>query len=124
MELDADDLVIEALAQLRNQLLLGQTTRPLVERLQRHEEFDKKGTIRIGAVLTATLLRKHRPHGIVAPDDVANARNGLYTAVQCDRRRHHPADPKVALFQLRQKLCAEPAAKQSAHCKKRNRDRG
>src|SRR5262245_1836334 len=84
----------------------------------------RQGTVRIGAVLTATLLRKHRPHRIVAPDDVADARNGLYTAVQRDRRRHHPANPKVALFQLRQKLGAQPRAEQPANCEECYRYRG
>src|SRR5215475_15223847 len=96
---------------------------PLAGRLQRHEEFREKGAVRIGAVLTAALLGKHRPHRIVAADNVADTCNGLYTAVERDRRRHHPADPKVALFELWQKLCAQPGAEESADCKKCHRDR-
>src|SRR5262245_65605740 len=96
MRIDADDFAIEPLANLRNQFLLGQTPRPLVEWLQRHEEFDKKGAVRIGAVLTAALLGKDRPHRIVAPDNVADTCYGLYNTFDRDLRQHDPQVPKDA----------------------------
>src|SRR5204863_1244317 len=87
------------------------------EWFQRHEEFCEKRTVRIGAVLTATLLGKHRPHRIVAPDDVADPRNGLHAAFERDGGRHHPANPKVAFFQLWQELGSQPRAEQATNCK-------
>ena len=56
IEIDPEDFAIEPFAHLRDQFLLGQPARPLAERLQRHEEFREKGTVRIGAVLTSALL--------------------------------------------------------------------
>ena len=93
IEFDTDDLAIEPFAHLRDQFLLGQTRRPFVERLQGHEEFHKKGAVRIGAVLTAALLGKHRADGLVAPDDIAYASDSFYAAFERDRWRHYPANP-------------------------------
>ena len=74
VEVDADELALELLAHLLDHFVLGQSLRPFLERLQRHEEFGDERAVRIGAVLAAALLGNDRPHRRITLDDVADAR--------------------------------------------------
>ena len=122
IEIDADEFPVELLAEPLDQGLLVQPLRPLIERLERDEELGEERTVRVGAIVAASLLGEDRPHGRIALDDVADARDRLHAGFERDGRRHHGAYPHVAFFELGQELGAEPRAEHAHAAEERERD--
>ena len=82
----------------------------VVGRLERDEELGEERAIRIGAFVAATLLGKHGLDRRIARYDGADLGHGFHSGFERDGRRHHGADPEIALLQLGQELGAEPEA--------------
>ena len=122
VEINAHKLAIELLAELLDQLFLGQSLGPLFLRLERHEELGHEGAVGIGRILTAALLRNDGADRRIAPDNVAHARDAVHAGFERDRRRQQGADPHVAFLQLRQELGAEPGAQHGADQEEHGRD--
>ncbi len=106
--------LVELLLQLFRQLLLGETCRPLIERLDRREQLDIGERRRIAAVVGAAVLRHHGEHLRMAQQDLPHLSRRLGAGLQRHGGRHRRADPEIALFQSRQKFAAEPARRKSA----------
>ena len=120
IEVDADEFAVEPLAHLLDHLLLVQSGRPLVERLQRNEELGEKRTVGIGAFIAAPLLGEYGLNWGIAGDHGADFGHRLHPGLKRYGRWHHRTDPKIALFQLGQEFGAEPQreteAKHQKHC--------
>ena len=98
----------ELLLQLVGQLVLGQSRRPLVERLQRHEQFDVGERRGIAAVVRPAVLRHHGDDLRMAQQDFADLPRRRGARIQVHGRRHRGADPEIAFLQRRQELAAQP----------------
>ena len=66
IEVDADEFAVEPFAQFLDQRFLGHALRPLIERLQRHEEFGEECAVRIEPLLAPPLLGNHGAHRRIA----------------------------------------------------------
>ena len=102
-----------SLLQLVDQLFLGQARRPLVERLQRHEEFGVEEARRVAAVVRPAVLRNDRDDLGMAQQDLADLVDDRHAGFQRYGRRHGGADPQIAFLERRQEFAAEPRAEQA-----------
>ena len=122
VEIDADEFAVELLAHLLDHLLLGQPRWPRVGRLERNEELGEKRAVGIGAFVAASLLGKHGLDRRVARYDGTDLGHCFHPGLERDGRRHHGADPEVALLQLGQELGAEPEPQTETQHEKHRRD--
>src|SRR5215210_8388309 len=114
IEVDADEFAVEPLAQLLDHLLLVQSGWPLVERLERNEEFGEKRTVGIGAFIAAPLLGEYGLNRRIAGDHGADFGYRFHPGLKRNGRWHHRTDPEVALFQLGQEFGTEPHSETEA----------
>src|SRR5262245_17440047 len=107
IEVDTCELPGELRLQLIDQLLLGEASRPFVERLQGRKEFGIVETRRIAAIVWAAMLRDHGDDFRVAEQHLAHLGDVLHARFQRDGWRHGGTYPQVAFFQVGQELGAE-----------------
>src|SRR5262249_22623647 len=90
--------------QLIDQLLLGEASRPFVERFQGRKEFGIVETRGIAAVVWAAMLRDDGYDFWVAEQHLAHPGDVLHASIQRDGWRHGGTYPQVAFFQMGQEL--------------------
>ena len=90
--------------------------RPFVKRLERREKFDVGKWRSIAAVIRPAMLGNHGDDFGMAKQNLPHFSGrcfAVFAAKAC--HRHGSANPEIALFQVRQKLAAEPRPEKSGH---------
>ena len=88
--------------------------RPLVERLERHEQLDIRKGRGVGAVVGTPVLRNDGDHFRVPEQNLSHLARRLGAGIERDGRRHLRSDPEIALLQRRKKFRAKPRRDENA----------
>src|SRR5262249_50311936 len=120
---DAGELLGEFGLQIVDQLFLGHSTRPFLERLERHEQLDVVEARRVAAVVGAAMLGYDRDDLRMAEHHLAKLVHDRHSRLERYRRRHRGTDPQVSFLERRQEFGAEPRHQQADDGQKGRADR-
>ena len=112
IEDDPRKLVIKLLLNLVGEFVFGQTLWPFIKRLEGSEEFDVGEGRSVAAVVRPAMLGNHGEDFVVSQKNMAHFSGGRFAVLERERDGHGSPDPKVAFFQVRKKLAAEPRCDQ------------
>ena len=110
VEADARHFVFEFFLYFVGQLFLGEPRRPLVERLERHEQLDIRKGRGVGAIVGTPMLRNDGDHLRMPEQNLPHLARRLGAGIQRDGRRHLRPDPEIALLERRKKFLPSRAA--------------
>ena len=123
LKMTPGQLALELRLDLLRQLVLGHPLRPLVVRLERHEQLDVGERRGVAAVVRPAMLGDDGDH-LRMPQQ-----NQAHLSAWPPRRprsesvdRHGGANPEIALFQVRQKLAAQPRGQERRRRQEDNAD--
>src|SRR6185312_14380220 len=114
IEVDADELLRKLRLKLLDELLLGESCRPLVERFQRHEELRVEKPRSVAAVVGTAMLRDHRDDLGMAQQNFPDLVHDRHARLERQGGRHRGANPQVAFLECRQELAAETRCEHAA----------